>query len=281
MRALVVAAALAVVNCSDSKAGAPNQGATGGCTFTNPLGGGADPWVVRRGAAYYYAESHDNAIWVHKSGWLTTITSDGVAVWTAPSTGWNQTNIWAPELHYVDGRWYLYYVAGTSSPPFITRRAGVLQSVGDDPQGSYTDLGMLYTGDDIAGRTNPIWAIDLSVHRLNGQLYAVWSGWENNATTDRTPQHLYIATMSDAHTISSNRVKLSSPTESWEIGTELDLQEGPEFLEHAGQTFIIYSARESWLRDYRLGQLRLTTNADPMTPASWVKSGPVFTGAGG
>ena len=46
-------------------------------------------------------------------------------------------------------------------------------------------LGMLYTGDDAAGQTNPVWAIDLTVDRINGQLYAVWSGWEQNAATDR------------------------------------------------------------------------------------------------
>lgn len=280
LRAVVAALVVAAANCSGSSSGDPAHGTNAACTFTNPLGPGQDPWVVRRGSAYYFAESHDNGIWVHKSGWLTTITGGGARVWAAPASGWNQTNIWAPELHYFDGRWYIYYAGGNSGPPFIAQRAGVLQSVSDDPQGAYTDLGMLYTGDDIAGKTNPIWAIDLTVHQLNGQLYAVWSGWEQNATTDRTTQHLYIATMSDPHTISSNRVKLSSPTESWEIGTELNLEEGPEFLEHGGQTFIIYSARESWLPDYRLGQLRLTSPTDPLNPSSWIKSGPVFTGSG-
>jgi GH43 family beta-xylosidase len=282
MRAVMAAAtALAVANCGGSAAGAGAAG-TGptACTFRNPIGVGQDPWVVRRGDTYYFAESHNNAIWVHKAGWLNNVTSGGVSVWNAPSTGWNSTNIWAPELHYIDGSWYIYYAGGSSGPPFINQHAGVLRSVTDDPQGAYTDLGMLYTGDDIVNHTNNVWAIDLTVHRLNGQLYAVWSGWEQNATTDRTTQHLYIATMSDPHTISSNRVELSSPTESWEIGTELNLQEGPEFLEHAGNVFIIYSTRESWLPDYRLGQLHLTNAADPMNPSSWVKSGPVFTGTG-
>jgi GH43 family beta-xylosidase len=280
IRAAVAAVVLGVAsNCGGSSAGAP-PGGTNDCTFTNPLGAGQDPWVVRRGDAYYFAESHDNAIWIHKTGWLTTITNGAVRVWTAPATGWNQTNIWAPELHYIDGHWYIYYAGGSSGPPFITQHAGVLQAATDDPQGAYTDLGMLYTGDDVTNHTNPVWAIDLTVHSVNGQLYAVWSGWEQNASTDRTPQHLYIAAMSDPHTISSNRVKISSPTESWERGTELDLEEGPEFLEHAGLVFIIYSTRESWLPDYRLGQLRLTSAADPMNPASWIKTGPVFAGTG-
>jgi GH43 family beta-xylosidase len=174
----------------------------------------------------------------------------------------------------------VYYAGGASGPPYLYQRAGVLRSAGGDPQGAYEDLGMLYTGDDVAGRTDPKWAIDLTVGRIGTQLYAVWSGWEsNNVTTDRTPQHLYIAKMSDPVTISSNRIKLSSPEAPWEIGTELNLQEGPEFLEHAGHTFIIYSTRESWLPAYKLGQLGLASaTADPMDPASWQKSGPVFAG---
>jgi GH43 family beta-xylosidase len=253
-------------------------------TFVNPVATqGQDPWVLRRDGSYYLIESRDGGIWVSKSDRLTQARKNSVRIWTPPSSGWNRANVWAPELHYIDGKWYVYYAAGpsgTAPATFINQRSFVLRSTATDPQGTYEDLGMLYTGDDIAGSTDPKWAIDLTVARIGGQLYAVWSGWEfNNTATDRTPQHLYIARMSDPATISSNRVKLSSPVESWERGTELDLQEGPEFLEHAGQIFVVYSARESWLKEYKLGQLRLTSaGADPMNPASWVKSGPVFTG---
>jgi GH43 family beta-xylosidase len=138
---------------------------------------------------------------------------------------------------------------------------------------------MLYTGDDIVGRTNNVWAIDLTVSRINGQLYAVWSGWESNQPTHVTPQHLYIARMSDPWTIASNRVRISSPVESWERGTQLDLQEGPEFLVNGNNIFVVYSTRESFLPDYRLGLLKLASpTADPMNPANWTKTGPVFTG---
>jgi Predicted beta-xylosidase len=188
--------------------------------------------------------------------------------------------VWAPELHLIDGRWYIYYAAGRDGPPYISQRAGVLQSTGDDPQGTYIDKGMLYTGNDVVADSGNVWAIDLTVNRINGQLYAVWSGWDHNALIDRTPQNLYIAKMSDPWTISSNRVMLTAPTASWEKGTELDLEEGPEFLEHAGQEFIIYSTRESWLPAYKLGQLKLVSLlSDPMSPASYVKTGPVFSGA--
>lgn len=248
------------------------------CTFTNPVADGQDPWVVRRNGWYYLVESRDDALWVYKSRELTEIKQNGVKIWTSPETGWNQCCLWAPELHFIDGRWYIYYATGRAGPPFIHQRSGVLQSVGTDPQGEYIDKGRLYTGGDVESRTVNVWSIDLTVTRLDGQHYAVWSGWKENRPDDSTPQHLYIATMSNPWTISSNRVKISSPTRPWEDGTELDLNEAPQFLKHDGQVFIIYSARESWLPAYRMGQLRLKENADPMNPGSWVKSGPVFMG---
>lgn len=249
------------------------------CTFTNPIGPGQDPWVIRRDGWYYLVEARGDGIYVSRSRTLTGVKANAVRVWSPPATGWNRRHIWAPELHYLDGRWYIYYAAGEAGPPFIHQRSGVLESVGEDPQGPYIDRGQLFTGDDPAAGTENIWAIDLTVARLNGQLYAVWSGWEENRPTDRTPQHLYIARMSNPWTISSKRVRISSPTESWERGGPLDLNEGPQFLFHGDQVFIIYSTRESWLKDYRLGQLRLRSpDADPMDPASWIKSGPVFTG---
>jgi GH43 family beta-xylosidase len=142
------------------------------------------------------------------------------------------------------------------------------------------DRGQLYTGDDVAGQTNNVWAIDLTVHRIDGQLYAVWSGWEENRATHVTPQHTYIARMSNPWTIAASRVKIASPVEAWELGPELDLHEGQEFLARGDDTFIVYSTRESFLPDYRLGWLRLTSpTADPLDPASWVKSpGPAFVG---
>jgi GH43 family beta-xylosidase len=276
IRALFGAATLA--GCTTAVRAPAPAGVATACTFTNPVMPGADPWIVRRGDAYYLVQSRQGGIWVYRSDELTRPSKNGVKVWQAPDTGWNRSNVWAPELHHVDGRWYIYYAAGRAGPPFIHQRAGVLESATDDPQGPYVDRGMLYTGDSLATRAHPYWAIDLTVARIGGQLYAYWSGWERDAATDRTPQHLYVARMSNPYTIASNRVRISSPDAPWERGTELDLQEGPEVLTRAGHTFVIYSARESWLREYKLGQLRLRPNADPLDPASYEKSGPVFVG---
>jgi GH43 family beta-xylosidase len=289
--ALLGAALLAA--CAPAGPGSPAPGA-GACTFTNPVARGADPWVELRDGWYYMAQSknpeggENSTIWVFRSRKLTDPMRDSVKVWTSPGTGWNQTHIWAPEIRFVDGRWYIYYAGGRPGPsdaPFIFQRAGVLRAATADPQGAWEDLGQLDTGGDARTHDDDVWAIDFTVHHIGGQLYGLWSGWENNTPLARTPQYIYIARMANPSTVGGPRVQISAPTESWERRVDptdgLDLNEGPQVLEHDGQVFVIYSTRESWTPAYRLGQLRLNAGAHPMQPSSWTKSGPVFAQANG
>lgn len=291
--ALALAATLAAACATRPGARAPNEppnapsaaGPAAACTFTNPVLRGADPSVVRHGGIYYFAQSRaDGSIVVSRSARLTGLGANPVRVWAPADTGWNRANVWAPELLEFDGRWYLYYAASARpGSPFTGQRTGVLRSRTADPQGAWEDLGPIYTGDGPAAGPGAehVWAIDMTVGRIGGRLYAVWSGWERNAPTDKTVQHLYIMRLTNPYTPASPRVRLSSPTAPWERGPELPLQEGPEFLERGGRTFVVYSTNDSWLPTYQLGMLALTPGRDPLDPASWVKTGPVFAPANG
>jgi GH43 family beta-xylosidase len=247
-------------------------------TFTNPVWDGADPWMVKEGENYYYCFSANNAIQVSKSKSMTR-RDETRAIWKAPKTGWNKACVWAPEIHFIDGRWYVYYAAGESGPPFIHQRTGVLCSKTNDVFSEYEDLGILYTGDDSSVPESNIWAIDMTVFEHNGKIYAVWSGWGKQAKTDKTPQHLYIQEMENSFTLKGKRVLLSSPEESWETGGPLNINEGPEVLKNGDQVFIVYSCRESWTPEYRQGMLELkNVKADPLVRENWIKTGPVFEG---
>jgi len=252
---------------------------TDNTTFSNPLFDGADPWMIKQDGYYYYCQSASNGISISKSRYITR-KGDPVVVWRTPASGWNHANVWAPELHFVNGKWYIYYAAAKQKgSPFIYQKSGVLESKTGDAQGAYIDRGMLVTGDDISKPESAVWAIDFTLLTHKNKLYGIWSGWTQNASTDATPQHLYIAPMENPYTLSGPRVKLSSPAESWETGGPLNLNEGPQVLKKGEITFVVYSCRESWLKEYRLGQLRLkSANADPLDPSSWVKTGPVFQG---
>jgi GH43 family beta-xylosidase len=249
-------------------------------TFTNPVYRGADPWVVKHEGHYYLCRSgpgHTIEVW--KSSRLTD-RGERRTVWKAPATGWNRAEVWAPELHHISGRWYIYYAASTGRN--ADHRMGVLESAGDDPLGPYLDRGQLYTGDDIAGRTSNRWAIDGTVLQLERNLYFIWSGWE----TTEDVQYLYIARMENPWTIGGNRVKLcDNATYAWErVGEnpkQRGLHEGPTAIVRNGRIFLFYSCSGSWEPTYKTGLLHADAKADPLDPASWTKHPqPVFTGAG-
>jgi len=247
-------------------------------TFQNPLWDGADPWMIKQGHEYIYCLSSNNSILVSRSKYITK-KGELKRIWSTPASGWNKACVWAPEIHFVDGRWYVYYAAGVSGPPFIHQRTGVLRSKTADVFSDYDDMGILNTGDHPDDLSKNVWAIDMTILQHKGKLFAIWSGWLKQETTDATPQHLFIQEMENPFTLKGKRVLLSSPEESWETGGPLNLNEGPEILINDEQVFIIYSCRESWLVEYRQGMLELKNpDGDLLDPKNWTKKGPVFQG---
>ena len=81
--------------------------------FTNPVyPHGADPWVIRDGDSYYYCYSAGNGVNVNKIESPDKITTEGgVKVYTAPKDTEYSHEYWAPELHKIGGRWYIYVAA--------------------------------------------------------------------------------------------------------------------------------------------------------------------------
>jgi len=246
-----------------------------GTTFRNPIvpvsgsAGSADPSVVFKDGYYYYVKSENDAsLAVARTKRLQDIgTTPRVTVYTPPAGQMYSKGLWAPELQYLKGKWYIYFAADNGNND--NHRMYVLESKTQDAQGEYIFKGKISDPSDR-------WAIDGAVlETADGPLYFVWSGWEGTANVK---QDLYIAPMSDPWTISGPRVRISTPDQSWErIGTPY-INEAPEVLQRGGKIFIVYSASGSWTDDYTLGMLT-NSGGDVLDPASWVKSGPVFSKA--
>lgn len=249
-------------------------------TFTNPIAPGADPWVVWHEGFYYWcASENDLAIAVYRSERLTE-RGEKIIVWSAPEAGPHSREIWAPELHRLDGRWFIYVAA--SDGDNRTHRMIVLEALADDPRDGFQFKAELYTGDHIATRAQNRWAIDGTVLEHGGQRYLLWSGWED----ERDEQWLYIAPLVNPWTVASNRVRLCANDDHlWErIGETRagrGLNEGPQVLQRDGRVFVAFSASASWEVTYKVGLLELAAGGDPMNPAAWRKhSRPILEQAG-
>ena len=220
--------------------------------------------MIYHGGYYYYCESRNKRhIYIRRSRTIAGIGNDpGVRVWTAPTRGGNCDNLWAPELHLIDGRWYIYYAADDGKNE--NHRMWVIEAEGSNPMaGKYRCRGQLHSSG---------WAIDGTVLTLDDdRRFFIWSGWPGKRDG---VQNLYIAPMRDPLTISAPRVMIAAPTQSWER-VAMPICEGPQVLRRNGDVFIVYSASASWTPDYCLGMLHNKTN-DMLNPANWVKHGPVF-----
>ncbi|MEM7312221.1 MAG: sulfatase-like hydrolase/transferase [Planctomycetota bacterium] len=248
--------------------------------FVNPIGEGADPWVVRDPNAdrYLWCMSDGNrAIAIHVSDSVTSMGRKQI-VWRAPEQGPVSREVWAPELHYLDDRWYIYFAASNGKNE--NHLAYVLESQTADPLSAYELHGPFATGDGTDGLSPNVWAIDMTVLNHNGKRYAVWSGWDKPGSDQ---QYLYIAPMQSPTKLAGPRVRICNNDDHlWERVepnvTKRGLNEAPQVFQSNGQTSIVYSCGASWLPTYKLGLLTLVGD-DPLQPSSWKKQAqPVFTG---
>src|SRR3954468_21022508 len=212
---------------------------------------------------YYYCESKDqNRICIRRSSTIFGIGEDpGTCVWNAPEFGPNSNAVWAPELHFIAGKWFIYFAADNGKNKY--HRMWVLESAGD-AMGPYVCHGQLETEG---------WAIDGTILQTEAGLHMIWSGWP---TARNGRQNLYIAPMSDPLTISGPRSLITSPEQPWERNG-MPICEGPQVLQRNGRIFIVYSASGSWTVDYCLGLLAYN-GGDLLAANSWEKHGPVFQG---
>lgn len=238
--------------------------------FTNPiLPDGADPFSTYSDGYYYYTHTKGNKLVLWKTRNLADLkNAEQKTVWTAPEGGKYSKNIWAPEFHIIDGKWYVYFAADDGDN--ANHRTYVLENTARDPfNGSWEFKGKVAAEPDR-------WSIDADVFTHHGILYMIWSGWEGN--TDGQ-QNIYIAKMKNPWTIDGGRVLISEPTYNWEKQGDLNnngnplhvnVNEGPQYLEKDGRVFIVFSASACWTDHYSLGMLSLRGD-DPLEPASWEK----------
>ena len=241
-------------------------------TFTNPLLNAApDPWVYQKDTTYYYTHTLGNRIQLWKTAKLSKLGQTvPVTVFTPSASGTYSRDLWAPELFYLDNKWYLYYTASDGTDR--SHRMWVLENPSADPTtGTWTDKGQLVT------TPQDLWSIDGTILEQNNALYFIWSGRPFEGGSADLTQNLYISKMSNPYTLTGSTVKISSPQYDWEK-QGFAVNEGPEILKNpAGRTLLVYSASYCGNDQYGLGMMRLNEGADPLLPASWVKStAPVF-----
>lgn len=229
----------------------------------------ADPHISRHADGLYYftasVPQYDRIELRRAASLGGLVNAPAFVAWRKPDTGPYSELIWAPELHFNQGAWYVYFAAAPTRAldglgMFQHRMYAIRNTAADPFTGEWEFLGQVDTGIDS-------FCLDATTFTHCGQLYYLW------AQKDRAipgNSNLYIAPMKTPWQLAGAPVLLSKPEFDWECRGFL-VNEGPSVLQRHGRVFISYSASATD-ENYAMGLLWADENANLLDPASWHKS---------
>ncbi|GAA0137838.1 family 43 glycosylhydrolase [Paenibacillus sp. YSY-4.3] len=242
--------------------------------FKNPIvEQRADPWVYLHSDGYYYFTAsvpEYDRIEVRRSRTIQGLSeAQPVVAWRKYDTGPLSANIWAPEIHYIQGKWYIYFAAARTTETkdgLFDHRMYVLENSSANPlEGTWVEKGQVRTRWES-------FALDATVFEHRGDLYYVWA--QKDPEIDGN-SNMYISKMSNPWTLTGEQTMISTPEYDWEI-IGFKVNEGAAVLKRNGKIFISYSASATDY-NYCMGLLYADEDADLLDPLVWFKSPvPVF-----
>jgi GH43 family beta-xylosidase len=234
--------------------------------FNNPLvQQRADPHVTLQADGWYYFTAtvpEYDRIEVRRARSLDDLgKADAQVVWRKHAKGEMGAHIWAPELHRIDGKWYIYFTAGRAEAIWEIRLY-VLECESDDPlRGPWKKRGQLKTGWES-------FALDATTFELDRQRYLLWT--QRPRVEGKKQTDIYIAKMDTPLSITGDAVMLTEPEYDWEQ-VKHAVNEAPAVLVKNGRVFLTYSAAATDA-NYALGMLTAKVGSNLLDKASWTKA---------
>ncbi len=229
----------------------------------------ADPYILHhRDGTYYFTgtvPSYDRII-LRKSDTLLGIRdAKEVTIWRKHDTGPMGNHIWAPELHEINGKWYIYFGAGDAEDKWRLRPY-VMECQDPDPvTGKWVELGRMQPADEDEFSFRSF-SLDGTVFENRGTWYYVWA---EKVGVGKMISNLYIGELETPWKLKTVQVMLSTPDYDWErVGFWVN--EGPSAVKHAGKIYLTYSASDTGPA-YCVGMLTADESADLLDPLSWKK----------
>ncbi|KAL5321219.1 hypothetical protein ACEPPN_012032 [Leptodophora sp. 'Broadleaf-Isolate-01'] len=249
--------------------------------FQNPIRApGPDPSVVYADGNYHLTYTSYNSITITRSQTLSgLLNGETKTIWT-DSDPLKNANMWAPEIHQIDGTWYMFYSACNSQLTCCDScHTRVLRGcAGPNPfDCSYSYLAELVPPTGSQGGLNKDFAFSIDGTYLEipgkGRYHVLSIIDENNL------QSVAITELdTEAWTVKGWNV-ISVPDQDWEVSGS-PVNEGPHPLYHNGEIWLSYSGSFCGTPNYALGLLKYN-GGDPLLRSSWNKTGPVLSQANG
>ena len=226
----------------------------------------ADPYVCKVNGEYYFTASvpeYDRIV-LRKSRTLDGLAKvPEIVVWKKHEKGIMSNHMWAPELHFLQEKWYIYYAGGEADDPWAIRPY-VLECAGGDPlKDPWIERGMVIPADEFSFHD---FSLDMTIFENKGKLYCVWA---EKVNVGKKISNLYLAEMKTPLELASQQVLLTTPDYPWErVGFWVN--EGPSVLKHEHMLYLTYSASETGI-DYCVGMLSIDMDGQLLDPRQWKK----------
>ena len=229
----------------------------------------ADPYIYRHsdGTFYFTASVPEyDRIVLRKSNTLEGLKEAGeTCIWTAHESGDMSQHIWAPELHFLDGKWYLYFAASRKDDIWRLRPY-VLECEGNDPiNDKWVERGKIQRSDDDIYSFDSF-SLDATIFENKGKRYYVWA---EKVAGGIGISNLYIAEMESPLKLATAQVLLTTPDYDWER-VDIWVNEGPAVIKRDGKIYLTYSASATG-ECYCMGMLSISEDADLLDPRAWTK----------
>lgn len=239
----------------------------------------ADPYIYKHTDGYYYFSASVpayNLIELRRSKTIAGLAhAMPRTIWRKHDTGTGEESelIWAPEIHFIDGKWYVYYAASHTTDfdenGMFQHRMYVIECDASDPmatEDNWIERGRVQTPIDS-------FALDATTFEHQDKLYYVWAQKDPEIFGNT---NIYISEMENPWTLKTKPVLLTKPEYDWETQI-FAVNEGPAILHRNGKFFLTFSGSATD-ENYCMGMLYANEDADLLDPSSWTKlDHPVFT----
>ncbi|RAV06470.1 S-layer homology domain-containing protein [Paenibacillus sp. YN15] len=251
--------------------------------YLNPLMKGADPTIERQDDGYYYSAAGDgNVVLKRHETILGVSTAKSKEVWKRPD---NLEFIWGPDVHRIDGKWYIYFASG----PKVSDEAGrfayghpssyVLENSSPDPfEGTWELKGSYDNGDGLTPQEGLLntqsYGLPLGFVNIKGQRYMSYTKYfyytdpvTGNVRFDECPT---IVKMKNPWTLEGEEITVARPVYDWEKYVD-NVNEGAAVVERNGKVYFAYSASSYTHDNYAVGLSWADLTQDVENEAAWNK----------
>ncbi|MBR6718197.1 MAG: family 43 glycosylhydrolase [Oscillospiraceae bacterium] len=242
----------------------------------------ADPFITDGGDGWFYFtasypaygsvdKGYDRIILRRSNTVAGLASAEEKTIWKAHSSGILAKHIWAPEMHKIGGKWYMFFAAGASSDIWAIRPY-VLRCDGDPYTGTWTECGQMQAS---AGDSDSFtsFSLDMTYFENNGKHYVIWAEIKGDSS-------LFMAQINpdEPWKLISKPILLTKPEYDWEKVNHR-VNEGAAVLKTGGKVYVFFSASGTG-SEYCVGRMEADADADLMNIKSWTKlKSPVLSSA--